>query len=133
MSDLFVDTHALVWYLFDSKKFKGATLVKLEETVASGGRLFFSTISLVEILYLVEKERLVPETYHRLFDLIRKDDPRFAVYPLTAAIVNCMESIPRRLVPDMPDRIIAGSVIELGLPLVTRDSALQALDIATIW
>jgi predicted nucleic acid-binding protein len=33
----------------------------------------------------------------------------------------------------MPDRIIAATALNLGLPLVTRDRRLQAAGIQTIW
>jgi len=41
-------------------------------------------------------------------------------------------NLPRDLVPEMPDRIIAATALHLGLPLVTRDRRLQAAGIPTI-
>jgi predicted nucleic acid-binding protein len=41
--------------------------------------------------------------------------------------------IPRNVVADMPDRIIAATALHLGLPLITRDRHLQSAGIQTIW
>jgi len=48
-------------------------------------------------------------------------------------VATALKDIPRNLVPDMPDRIIAATALHLGLPLVTRDRRLQAAGIDTIW
>ena len=54
--------------------------------------------------------------------------------PLDLDIACAVGQIPRTIVPDMPDRIIAATAFHLGLPLVTRDSKIQALGILpTIW
>ncbi len=41
--------------------------------------------------------------------------------------------VPRETVPDMPDRIIAATALRHNLPLLTRDSRIQAAGIKTIW
>ena len=38
-----------------------------------------------------------------------------------------MSQIPRDVVPDMPDRIIAATALSNSLPLVTRDLKIRAL------
>ena len=41
--------------------------------------------------------------------------------------------MPRDVVPDMPDRIIAATAVHLGLPLITRDERIRSAGIKTIW
>ena len=53
--------------------------------------------------------------------------------PLDLGVARAMQGIPRDIVPDMPDRIIAATAQYLNLPLVTRDAALRATSLTTIW
>jgi predicted nucleic acid-binding protein len=55
------------------------------------------------------------------------------VYHLTEVVAESLELVPRKDVPDMPDRIIAATALHLGLPLVTRDGKIRAVNITTIW
>jgi predicted nucleic acid-binding protein len=55
------------------------------------------------------------------------------IAPVDAGVADALPNIPRDVVPDMPDRIIAATALHLGLPLVTRDRRLQAAGIQTIW
>jgi predicted nucleic acid-binding protein len=48
-------------------------------------------------------------------------------------IVEKMASIPRSQVPDMPDRIIAATALQLMVPVVSRDAKIRALNLETIW
>jgi predicted nucleic acid-binding protein len=58
----------------------------------------------------------------------------FVVVPLDLAIAQTLRQVPRDIVPEMPDRIIAATAQYLNLPLVTRDLRIQALTtIQTIW
>jgi predicted nucleic acid-binding protein len=41
--------------------------------------------------------------------------------------------VSREVVPDLPDRVIAATAVQLGLPVVTRDPHVQAAGIETIW
>ena len=57
-----------------------------------------------------------------------------AVVADTHTTAQTLHQIPRDVVPDMPDRIIAATAFYLKLPLVTRDMQIQALTtIQTIW
>jgi len=46
---------------------------------------------------------------------------------------EAVHRMPRDLVPEMPDRIIAATALRLGLPLITRDRRIAAAGIKTIW
>jgi predicted nucleic acid-binding protein len=49
---------------------------------------------------------------------------------MTSAVIA---EVSRMTVPDMPDRIIAGTAMYLELPLISRDRKIQLSQIDTIW
>jgi predicted nucleic acid-binding protein len=64
------------------------------------------------------------------------DDPTtaFRLAELSRRICDEVENIPRVNVPAMSDRIISATALHLNLPLVTKDSKIQSLQIIkTIW
>lgn len=69
----------------------------------------------------------------RLKSILKDSDSGFVIVTLDFDIAEAMSEIPRHVVPDMPDRIIAATARYLGLPLVTCDTKIQASDIETIW
>jgi predicted nucleic acid-binding protein len=64
---------------------------------------------------------------------ILADDPAWVLVPLDFEIAQALAQISRDTVPDMPDRIIAATALYLNIPLVTKDSKIQASNIQTIW
>lgn len=55
------------------------------------------------------------------------------MYSVDAIVTDALERIPRSIVPDLPDRIVAATALHLGVPLITRDRRVQSAGIATIW
>ena len=128
-----LDTHAAIWYLLEAKNLSDRVFALIDNAAASGAPTYISAISLVEIVYLVERRRIAADAYARFADELSRDNPAFRVVPLDLDVVEQLRNIPRAIVPDMPDRIIAATALHLGLPLVTRDRRLQEAGIATIW
>ncbi len=128
-----LDTHAAVWYLLDSKNLSQTVFSLIDGAAASGAPTYISAVSLVEIVYLVERGRIASDAFDRFARELSQDNPAFTVVPLDFQIADALRGIPRNLVPDMPDRIIAATALHLGLPLVTRDRRLQSAGIQTIW
>jgi predicted nucleic acid-binding protein len=105
----------------------------MDDAANAGDPVYLSSISLVEIVYLVEKGRLPALVIDRLTAALSDPDAGFAVAPLDETAALAVQRISRDIVPDMPDRIIAATALNLGLPLVTRDSAISKAGITTIW
>lgn len=133
MSDLALDTHALLWYLEKSDKLSEVAKSAIKQTIASGGVLNVSPISLTEILFLEEKDKLRKGTFQKVLDELHKTNSALVEAPLVSNTVAFIARIPREIVPDMPDRLIAATALSLGLSLVTKDLRIRATSVPTIW
>ncbi len=133
MSRVVVDTHTAVWFRTERSNLSAQAVTELAAADTTG-EILVSAITLVELRYLVEKGRLLPTVLQAIETAI--DDPTTAMQlvPLDRTVTNALANIPRDIVPDMPDRIIAATALALGLPLVTRDSEIRKLtNVTTVW
>jgi len=106
----------------------------MDAAAASGGFIFIPTISVIEIIYLTEKGKLLPQTLPRLIQVVNLPNSSFTFIDLDSEIAQNLAQIPRSIVPDMPDRIISATALHLSLPLVTKDGKIQSLQsVQTIW
>jgi PIN domain nuclease of toxin-antitoxin system len=128
-----LDTHAAIWYLLDAQNLSQPVFSLIDAAAASGEPAYISAVSLVEVVYLVERGRIAAGAFERFAGELDKANPAFRVFPLDYNVAGSLRAIPRNVVPDMPDRIIAATARHLGLPLITRDRRLQAAGIQTIW
>ena len=133
MAAVVADTHAAVWYLLNSKSLSSTAQRAMDEVVAAGDPVYISSISLVEVVYLVEKGKLPALVLDRLTSALSEPDSGFVIAPLNLSVALTILQISRDTVPDMPDRIIAATALDLGIPLVTRDSEISKSGIETIW
>jgi predicted nucleic acid-binding protein len=85
------------------------------------------------MIYLQEKGRIAAELLHQLHTELHDGDNGFLIADLTVEVTFLMITISRATVPDMPDRIIAATARQLGLPLISRDRRIQLSDLQTIW
>ncbi len=134
MADVVIDTHAAIWYFANSPEISALATQTIDNAVTNGDSVILATISIVEIVYLIDKRKLVPQTLSRLIQSLKLPNNSFVSQDLTEDIAQTLQQIPRSTVPDMPDRIIAATALYLNLPLVTKDRKIQALQsIQTIW
>jgi PIN domain nuclease of toxin-antitoxin system len=133
MTGLVLDTHSLVWYLLGSQRLSSTAGHEIDACLERGDSLKVASVSLVELIYLVEKKRLPEIVKARLAELLDIPDAGVLVVPLDRQIADTVSAIDRSSVPDMPDRIIAATALYLDLPVVTRDGKIRSSNIRTIW
>lgn len=133
MSDVVADTHSVIWHFTAPQNFSTAASQAMDSSEANG-TIFVSSIPLVELIYLVEKGKIARDTLDLLGDALDDANSAFQLIELNRGVADELEKIPRKDVPDMPDRIISASALYLNIPLVTKDSKIQSVSlIQTIW
>ncbi len=127
------DTHTVIWNLFEDRRLSQTAQDFIENAAAAGHPVAVSSITLAEIVYLIEKDRIPADTMNRLLALLNQRRSPVVEAPVDREICQRMASIPRSAVPDLPDRIIAATGLHLDVPVISRDGKIQASDLVTIW
>ena len=127
------DTHTALWHLFDDARLSGAAEAFISDAAATRRKIAISTISLAEVVYLVEKNRLPPSAYEELTQALADPEHVFTEAVFTAAIVQAMREVSRAEVPDMPDRVVAATAVYFDVPIISRDKRIRAARLRTIW
>jgi PIN domain nuclease of toxin-antitoxin system len=107
--------------------------VGVGDAIQAGNTICASVMSIIEVRYLIEKGRLPVAYYEDM--VLAAHDPNLAIefLPVDEDVSLTVERIPRDVVPDLPDRIIAATALSHNLPLVTADHKIRASRISTIW
>ena len=127
------DTHALIWYIYNDSRLSPTAKSFFEEAAAAGMLVGVSTISLAEIVYLIEKGRILKETLNRVQVALDMADSVLITVPFDRLMAEAMTQVNRSQVADLPDRIIAATALHLGVPLLSKDAKIKASGIPTIW
>jgi PIN domain nuclease of toxin-antitoxin system len=133
MSAVVADTHTLIWYILEPERLSQAAFNALEDATNEGAVIYLSAISIVEICYLIDKGRLLETVLSRVMGAIAVENSVLEIVPVDLEVSLAIRQVNRNIVTDMPDRIIAATAHYLSLPLITRDSKIQASSIQTIW
>jgi PIN domain nuclease of toxin-antitoxin system len=127
------DTHTALWHLFDDERLSGPAADFIDKAAAARRRIAVSAISLAEIVYLIEKNRLPPSVYDDLKLALADPDHVLKEAPVTVEIVDALRQIPRAAVPDMPDRIVAATALYFSVPVISRDGRIRTSSVQTVW
>ncbi|MGP8245766.1 MAG: type II toxin-antitoxin system VapC family toxin [Bryobacteraceae bacterium] len=127
------DTHAALWHLFDDARLSAPARAFFDKAATDRRRVVVSFVSLAEIVYLVEKNRLPPLAYDDLRAALGDPDHILKEAPFTLEIVDAMRRVSRAAVPDMPDRIVAATAVYFGVPVISRDGRIRASSVHTVW
>jgi PIN domain nuclease of toxin-antitoxin system len=128
-----LDTAPLLAWAGGSRADLGRSAIRvLRQAEAGRTRLVVPTICLFEVGQLEERGRIalgVP--FEQWCDLLEKV-PALVVMPLERAHVSEVRALPT--LRDPFDRLIAGTAIALGLPLITPDSRIaESRRLRVIW
>jgi predicted nucleic acid-binding protein len=134
VSGYVTDTHALVWYLSYDPALSDTAREKFRLADTGQAEIFIPSIVVVEVVYLAERQRVPGGQIDRIVGLPSAPGSHYHLAALDADVIQAMRRVPRDLVPDMPDRIIAATALQLGLPLLTRDRRIsQVVTIESVW
>lgn len=132
MAGVVVDTHALLWMLRDSLRERSQSGADAIDQALVAKTLHVSIGSFLDLRYLVDSGRLSEQAFSDSRSIV--DGDAFTVVPLDLRVIDQMGSIPREMVPDPFDRIIAATALTLDLPLVSADEDIQrAIGERVIW
>lgn len=133
MTDVVTDTHALIWYLEDSPRLSASASQVFDHCDCGELVIYIPTICLVEIVYLQEKGRISNNLKAQLEESLSSGTSGLVLFDLTIGVVEALAKIPRKAVPDLPDRVIAATAFHLQLPLISCDHRMPLTGIPLIW
>jgi PIN domain nuclease of toxin-antitoxin system len=133
MADIVIDTHIVIWYFADPTQFSQPAESAIDQAEING-TIFVSSITIVELIYLIERNKIPADVLIQLRTALDDPTTAFRLIELSREISDEVENISRSTVPDMPDRIISATALHLNLPLISKDHKIQKLqNIITIW
>lgn len=133
MADVVVDTNIVIWYFTDPTQLTEPSENAID-SAAADGTIFVSSITIVELIYLIEKRRVRDDVSNLLQAALDDSTTAYRLVEVDRSIAEEVENISRSIVADMPDRIIAATALHLDLPLITSDRDIGKLkNIKTIW
>jgi PIN domain nuclease of toxin-antitoxin system len=128
-----VDTHTVIWYLVSDSRLSTTAKVFIDNQANSGNQLGVSSITLVEMVYLIEKNRISATSFTRLVEAMSDSEHALVEIPVDISISRAVARVDAIQVPDMPDRIIAATALLRAVPIVSRDSKIKMSGLTTIW
>lgn len=121
MSRLLLDTHVLLWALWDSPKLSRDLAARLESLGRSDPPIFVSPFTLWEIALLARKRRLQIRVEPHAFVQTLTSDSRWAVAAFDWRVAVESQQLPGEFHEDPADRAIVATARVHGLTLVTAD------------
>jgi predicted nucleic acid-binding protein len=85
------------------------------------------------MVYLIKKGRIAAESFSRLANVLETVPTILLEIPLDLQIARTLSKIDVAQIPDLPDRVIAATALNLGVPLISRDAKIQLSSINTVW
>ncbi len=124
------DTHALLWWFTDSTRISSKAAGIFEKSERGEGIIFIPSIVIAEALSIFDKKR-IDFDFGKLFKMIN-DSEHFFIISLDLPILE--EMIALKEIPELHDKIIVSTAKHLNIPIITKDSILQASQsIETVW
>jgi PIN domain nuclease of toxin-antitoxin system len=127
------DTHTVIWYLFEDDRLSQTAKSTIENIANNGDYVGFSSITIVEIIYLIEKGRVPSETLTKLMRETTQNDTVLLSIDLDENIARNLSNVSRNEVPDLPDRLIASTALFYNVPIISRDYKIKCSSVQTIW
>jgi PIN domain nuclease of toxin-antitoxin system len=97
----------------------------IETHIQQGGQVAIASITLAEMVYLIEKGKVPAESTTLVATELSIADGTLVEIPFDLKVARALSFIASSQVPDMPDRIIAATAYHLHVPLISRDGKIQ--------
>src|SRR4051794_20413402 len=120
MISFVADTRAFIWHLFDDPRLSAAARDAFASAAESGSSVGVSSITLAEIVYLIEKGRIPRDTFESALVALADPERELVEVPINSEIIIRMRIISRRDVPDLPDRIVAATGLRYKAPVISN-------------
>jgi PIN domain nuclease of toxin-antitoxin system len=125
-----LDTHALIWYLKQDRKLGRQASLVFAAAERGDTTLIIPAIVIYELYFADQQWKLFDnfnETYASL-----KSQPYFHFFDLRADDATML--LNHSVIPEMHDRIIAGTGRLFGVPVITSDAVIFKSNVArTVW
>jgi predicted nucleic acid-binding protein len=102
-------------------------------TSNTGNDLAISSITLVEMVYLIEKSKIPAGRFTQIVRMTRQSHEGLVEIVVDANIARSVSEIDKIKIPNMPDRAIAATALYLQVPVVSKDAKIQLSGLNTIW
>jgi PIN domain nuclease of toxin-antitoxin system len=129
---ILIDTHVLLWLAIEEEKLSRPAVAAIHKARKDSAAIAISDISLWEISLAAQKKR-VPFTTSAA-EFLEEVESRFQVLPITARASELAAHLPGSFPKDPADRIIVGTALARGIPLITADASIRRSHaLQTIW
>ncbi|MEA2042465.1 MAG: PIN domain-containing protein [Bacteroidota bacterium] len=124
-----LDTNAIIRHFAGFNKIGKSAKIIIEKGENNEHKLYISIISLMEVMYLAEKQRIpinLSETIEKI-----KEKTCYSIINFNTEILKIAETIDFY---ELHDRLILATVKYLDCPVISSDKKFQEVsDIKTIW
>lgn len=127
------DTHTILWYLYNDARLSSTANALMDTIDKAGDQIAISSVTLAEIIYLVEKGRVDLLAFERVIQAIKQANATMVEIPFDHTIADAMRQIARVQVPELPDRIVTATAFYLGVPVISRDYKIHTSIVTAIW
>lgn len=127
------DTHAAIWYLSADPRLSAVAKLFMDNAANNGDEIAISTITFVEMVYLIEKGRIPAQRFSELAAELSDPDSMFVEVPVDLRIARALCRVDVGHAPDMPNRIVAATAVQFNVSIVSRDRRISLSSIQTIW
>ncbi|MBL8164187.1 MAG: type II toxin-antitoxin system VapC family toxin [Anaerolineae bacterium] len=127
------DTHTVIWYLANDARLSFVARQSMEAIDRADDQIGLSSISFVEMVYLIEKGRIPAQRFTELATALAAPYSLLVELPVDLQVARALARVDVQQIPDMPDRIIAATALHLNVPVISRDGKIRLSGLTTIW